>query len=141
LCYLFFMKKLITAVLLLAGTGAFAQQPDPSVIIPRPASQSIGQGTFTVTRQTPIIASNADAENVARLFNYFLEKKYGFTLKVLSKPAATNAIVLNVAPTNTAGKEGYRLDVSSHSVKISGDKGGVFYGCQSFLQLMQMMIL
>jgi len=62
------MKKLITAVLLLAGTGALAQQPDPSVIIPRPASQSIGQGTFTVTRQTPIIASNADAENVARLF-------------------------------------------------------------------------
>ena len=136
MCYLFFMKKLITAVLLLAGTGALAQQPDPSVIIPRPASQSIGQGTFTVTRQTPIIASNADAENVARLFNYFLEKKYGFTLKVLSKSAATNAIVLNVASVNTAGKEGYRLDVSSHSVKISGDKSGVFYGCQSFLQLM-----
>lgn len=129
------MKKLFTAILLLAGVNAFAQQPDPSLIIPRPASQVMGQGVFTITRQTPVIAENADAQNVARLFNYFLDKKYGFTLKVLSK-ATPNAILLKVTSTEAESKEGYRLDVSSHSVNISGDKGGAFYGCQSLLQLM-----
>lgn len=131
------MKKLITAILVLASVrNAFAQQPDQSTIIPRPASQSIGQGVFTVTRQTTIVAGNADAVNVAGLFNYFLDKKYGFTLKVSNKPTAANAIVLNVASAGAAGKDGYKLDVSSQSAKISGDKGGVFYGCQSLLQLM-----
>lgn len=113
---------------------AFAQQSDPSAIIPRPASQSIGQGFFVITRQTPIVAGD-DAAGVARLFNYFLYKKYGFTLKVIHK-LAPDAVILKVNMTNTAGKEGYRLDVSSHSANISGDKGGVFYGCQSLLQLM-----
>jgi hexosaminidase len=130
------MRKFVTAILLLASVRAFAQQPDPSVIIPRPVSQSIGQGVFTVTRQTPIVAGTVDAQSVARIFNYFLDKKYGFTLKVVDK-ATPNAIVLKVVSSGDAeGKEGYRLDASTHSVNISGDRGGVFYGCQSLLQLM-----
>ncbi|MGN6181009.1 MAG: beta-N-acetylhexosaminidase, partial [Mucilaginibacter sp.] len=130
------MKKLIITILSLASVcSAFAQQSNPSLIIPRPQSQIIGQGVFTITRQTPVVAGSTDARNVAKLFNYFLYKKYGFTLKVVTKPAP-NAIVLKVASTDAEGKEGYRLDVNSHSVNISGDKGGAIYGCQSLLQLM-----
>jgi len=129
------MRKFITTILLLASVKAFAQQSDPSLIIPRPASQTVGQGVFTLNRQTPIVANGTDAQNVARLFNYFLNKKYGFTLKIADK-AAANAIVLKVIADDAEGKEGYQLDVNNHSVRISGDKGGAFYGCQSLLQLM-----
>jgi hexosaminidase len=130
------MKKVIVTILSFTfACTAFAQQSDPSVIIPRPASQIAAQGVFSMTTQTPIIAGSTDAKNAAVLFNYFLRKKYGITLKVLDK-SVPNAIVLEETPANNEGKESYRLNVSNHSIKISGDKAGIFYGCQSLLQLM-----
>lgn len=129
------MKKSIITILLISCTYAvFGQQRDSVSIIPRPLSVKESPGTFFITKQTGLTATGAEAKSVARTFNYYLKKRYGFELKVYDK-AVANAINLNVEASGKSTKEGYGVKVSSKSVNITGDKSGVFYGCQSLLQL------
>ncbi|MES2276268.1 MAG: family 20 glycosylhydrolase [Bacteroidota bacterium] len=128
------MKNLITVALLVIFTGAAtAQQTDPVNIIPKPLSVVMGSGAFTITKTSKIQARGAEAIKVAGMLNYFLKKKYGFELKVTPQIIA-NSIALNIT-SPALDKETYQLNVTSHGVKITGDKSGVFYGVQSLLQL------
>jgi len=128
------MKKAFFMILLaVSARTAFAQVADSTMIIPRPASVQIEAGSFTINKQTKLVANTADAKKVADMFNYFLQKKYGFGLSVI--PGGVNdAIILKVSSDPKLPKEGYMLKVASHSVTITGDKAGVFYGVQSLLQ-------
>jgi len=128
------MKKTFFMIFLaLSGSTAFAQVTDQTMIIPRPASVQAEAGSFAINRQTKLVAHSAAAKEVAGMFNYFLQKKYGFGLNITSA-AANDAIVLNVATDAKLPNEGYELKVTGHGVNITGDKGGVFYGVQSLLQ-------
>jgi len=128
------MKKVFFMILpALSGSTAFAQVADSTMIIPRPASVQVAAGSFAISKQTKLVAHSADAKKIAGMFNYFLQKKYGFGLNV-TNVAANDAIVLNVSNDATLPKEGYLLKVTGNGVNITGDKGGVFYGVQSLLQ-------
>ena len=129
------MKKTLSIILLLlSGSIAFAQQTNEMSIIPKPASMEKGTGSFTITKHTSIIARGAGAEKVAGMFNYFLNKKYGFVLKI-NNTAITDAIVLNTALRIKLPDEAYQLNVTDHGINIAGERSGVFYGIQSLLQL------
>jgi hexosaminidase len=87
------MKKLFSITLLvLSVSAAFAQSGDSTMIIPKPASVEKGTGSFTISAQTKLIAPGVDAKKVADMFNYFLMKKCGFTLKVAS--AGSNEVMM-----------------------------------------------
>jgi len=130
------MKKRIIPVLclLLLNTISFAQQADEVSIIPKPASVEKSIGSFIISKRTNIVAKGADAEKVAGMFNYFLNKKYGFVLKV-NNTVTNGAIVLNTTSRVKLPDETYQLKVTNHSINISGERSGVFYGVQSLLQL------
>ena len=130
------MKKRIIPVLclLLLNSIAFAQQVNEISIIPKPASVEKGIGSFIISKRTNIVAKGADAEKVAGMFNYFLNKKYGFVLKI-NNTVTTDAIVLNTTSRVKLPDEAYQLKITNHSINISGECSGVFYGVQSLLQL------
>lgn len=128
-------KNILIAVMLLAATATFAQQTESTSIIPKPLSAQKGTGSFYITKQTTIVARSAAAKKVAEMFNYFMAKKYGFTLPV-SEQGSANAIVLNVLTDSKPAAEGYKLTVTKAKIEVAGTKAGVFYGVQSLLQLM-----
>jgi hexosaminidase len=131
------MKKRIIPVvcLLLLNSMAFAQRAEDAItIVPKPASIQKGIGSFMISKHTSIVAKGADAEKVAGMFNYFLNKKYGFILKI-NNAAITDAIILNTIPAVRLPDETYQLKVTGHSINIAGERSGVFYGVQSLLQL------
>jgi hexosaminidase len=129
------MKIYLSIILLiLLGHITFAQQTADVIIIPKPASVEKGIGSFIINKYTNIVARGTDAEKVAGMFNYFLNKKYGFVLKI-NNTVTKNVIVLNTTLLVKLSDEAYQLKVTDKSINISGERSGVFYGIQSLLQL------
>jgi hexosaminidase len=133
------MKKLFILIILNVFVQvATAQQANKILIIPKPDSVTLtGTGVFIINRHTKIVAQKAEAVKVAQLFNYFLQKQYGFSLNI-SRVACPDAIVLNVSPGAALTSEAYKLKANSNSINISGSRAGVFYGLQSLLQLINL---
>jgi len=71
------------------------------------------------------------------LLNDQLEKRYGFRLKVTTKEAGKNAIVLNYERMDKPLPGAYTLQADVNGIYIAGDNAtGVFYGTQTLLQLL-----
>jgi hexosaminidase len=108
-------------------------------IIPQPRSVEIREGFFTLEENTivffndPQLKSLADytVANIKTLNNIALQAKY-------QKPGlpVQKSISLILDTQLKTAKEGYILSVSSGEIAIkSGTSQGLFYGVQSFLQL------
>jgi hexosaminidase len=130
------MKFSLSVILLiLSGSMAFAQQTEDAIsIIPKPVSVEKDAGSFIITKQTGIVAKDANAQKVAAMFNYFFNKRYGFVLPI-TNGRSNDVIVLNTMNDIKLRDEAYQLKVTAHSISISGERSGVFYGVQSLLQL------
>ena len=129
------MKNFLPLVLLVFfGSMANAQLANDVTIIPKPTAVQMGTGTFKIGKNTRITAKGDDAKKVAGLFNYFLNKKYGFVLKV-GNNTTPGAIVLDTSPTSKFLPESYQLKITNNGINISGERSGVFYGVQSLLQM------
>lgn len=128
-------KNLFLFFLILIGGNTFAQQANEVNIVPKPTFAEKGVGQFVIDQRTSIVAKESDAQKVAVIFNYFLKKQYGFTLKI-NNAAAGSAIVLNTSSAKLPN-ESYQLKVTNKGVNIQGSRAGVFYGVQSLLQLIQ----
>lgn len=128
-------KNLFLFFLILIGGNTFAQQANEVNIVPKPTLAEKGVGQFVIDQRTSIVAKESDAQKVAAIFNYFLKKQYGFTLKI-NNAAAGSAIVLNTSSAKLPN-ESYQLKVTNKGVNIQGSRAGVFYGVQSLLQLIQ----
>ncbi|MBC8032907.1 MAG: beta-N-acetylhexosaminidase [Chitinophagaceae bacterium] len=113
-----------------------AQEPD---IIPRPVEiKSPAQpGKFMITTSTSIVLQGAGLEQSADFLKDYLRTYHGVNLSVVKNAKTKNAILLNYERTNKAIPGGYKLEVKSGSIKISGDnEEGVFYGIQTLIQLL-----
>lgn len=108
-------------------------------ILPEPVSVTPREGVFTLNNHAVIqtVSFDNSADNVADFLISAL-KATGFTFT--KDPNATHPVFkLSILSTVDAelGKEGYRLSVSSSGVKIEANEAaGLFYGVQSFLQLL-----
>ncbi|NOW96493.1 beta-N-acetylhexosaminidase [Mucilaginibacter sp. SG564] len=129
-------KNLFLFFLILIGRTAFAQQATKVTIVPKPAFVEKGVGLFVIDQYTSVVAKEPDAQKVAAIFNYFLKKQYGFTLRT-NNVALANTIVLNTSSPAKSSNESYQLKVTNKGVNIQGSRAGVFYGAQSLLQLIQ----
>jgi hexosaminidase len=129
----------IPLALLLAGAAPLAAQTATDVaIIPRPASVSVGRGTFQMTARTALWADREDSA-VARRFAQDVAPATGFDLRVrVGAPTSGNRIVFIRAPRDTSlGPEGYRLSVTPSVITItSAAPAGAFYAAQSLRQLL-----
>lgn len=100
-------------------------------LLPRPVQQKPGGGRFTITAATTLSFAPG-LESVAAWLQGAVRPATGFSLMADGEPGD---ISLLLDP--GLGGEEYVLDASPGRVEVrGGDAAGVFYGCQSLLQLL-----
>lgn len=130
----------LSLILFLSSCGPKAQPPVVS-IIPKPVSLTKDQGSFVISPATTIVLAAKNLQPSSRFFNHYLDKYYGFSLKVRTMPdtagiPADNRIVLDTGAAHPVSGA-YRLASAPRGVRISGhDPAGVFYGIQTLIQLL-----
>ncbi len=127
------MKTKLLAISFLFTVSVQAQEIN---IIPKPSKLETQPGNFTVTANTPIVLLGTGLEKSAGFLNDYLQKFYGFQLKISKGSSAKNAIVLGYEKMNHTIPGAYKMYINSKGVQIAGDNAtGAFYGVQSLIQL------
>lgn len=114
--------------------AGWSGNPSPA-LIPVPQEIKTGNSAFELTGRTAI---GCDGQNealvgIARYLNEKIAPATGFTLPVKEK----GAIRFELTGDDSLGKEGYRLNVNPSGVNITASApAGIFYGVQTFLQLL-----
>lgn len=103
-------------------------------VIPKTADAKHQNQSFTFSKQTPIFTTNSNALSEISSFNYFMQTYYGFQLPVTqNKPEVPN---IEIIFSNDFKAEAYQMEMNSQSIKIKGQKSGIFYGLISLLQML-----
>lgn len=128
------IKRLVFAAaataMLIAAPGAAASD---IAIIPAPRSLEQTQGNFTLT-SAATIGYGKDLKEYADYLADIFDRSTGW--EIPAKPGK-GTITLAVDPSKVKAAEGYTLSITPKGVSITGaDKGGLFYGIQTFLQLL-----
>lgn len=111
-------------------------------IIPKPAKLKVYRGTFTLSDSTRILAEsgNGQAVYVGQYMAQRIEKASGYKLPISSTTGSKmipGAILLTTAGADKGlGDEGYTLESNKNGVIIRGRPAGLFYGVQTFFQLL-----
>lgn len=131
------LRKIIILLVLLKTTGAFAQNPDPNAgIIPAPLSVKKLPGEFVFSDRTMMQADTLGNKAVLFLADYLLtERKFKNPVSTHNRTSNTG-IVLTAKGTEGLPADGYRLTISPNQVIIAGKGVGLFYGIQTFIQLL-----
>lgn len=136
------MRNFFAAILLalFLTTIQFAQSNEIN-IIPKPASITPANGSFTLNRNTVIVAKERDNRRSAEILVSQL-RAVGLQPKIVSKPPLQNYI--QFLPPNLAIQHGaipraqsfYGLQVEPTCVRIEGFDRGQFYGIQTLMQML-----
>ncbi len=125
----------LAACLLLSATcdasGGTAILPIPSSLTPR-------EGFFECRTDT-VILTDAESRKTAELLSWYLREPTGYDFPLeKGSEARDNAIQLRIDRSlDRLGQDGYRLEAGPHRVIIrSSTAAGLFYGVQSFRQLL-----
>ncbi|PKP21394.1 MAG: beta-N-acetylhexosaminidase [Bacteroidetes bacterium HGW-Bacteroidetes-21] len=103
-------------------------------IIPEPYTVLLQEGNFSFSPRT-IVSFNAEvlADEVV-VFNDFLIKYYGISLKTYSKVPPPNAVYLKLD--KSLQGEAYQLEIKSTQILITGTETGIFRGLMTLFQLL-----
>jgi len=129
-------------ICILSGLLSYKSSPRPDIkIIPQPARLTNLEGTFTLNSGTKILINNKSEEmrNIASFLCQHLEMFYGIKNEAVSYSltAHRRSIFIKLDPSLSAGKEGYRLCVTSKGIILEASApNGLFYGIQTIIQLM-----
>lgn len=111
-------------------------------IIPNPVQIEPLNESFSLTSDVRIVYNDTQDEikNIAKRFSEKVKDITGFSLKTDSSSTEhNNSICLELLnkQNNSIGDEGYSLEIRPSMIHISANKpAGIFYGVQSFLQLL-----
>lgn len=133
LCIMIRQTLLLSCLSLLSPLASAS----PPGIIPVPSSikEATGPG-FEIQTGTSLVATGAEATEVANLLAAQLRKSTGFALPVAASGKGI-AFQLDPALAPTLGKEGYSLESGPSGVRIAAaTRAGLFYGSQTLLQLL-----
>lgn len=101
-------------------------------IIPQPQKVEMGEGVFEL-RDGAVIAADSASKEAAQWLGQQLEKSTGFKI---NEGLPSHAQIRLEVVKGKMGHEAYALKVEKDVIRIvGGGKTGVFYGCQSLLQL------
>ncbi len=133
------MKQLMSFLLFTILSLQVFSQAEVS-IIPEPVYMVKTAGSYTLPKN--IIVETGSSEEVRAIAEKLvsqLKKSTGYSANITSSKNAVGSIrlMLNSTADKTLGKEGYSLVVNPSSVTIKANEpAGIFYGVQSFLQLL-----
>lgn len=103
-------------------------------IIPQPIHLEQNAGSFKLTPQT-VISYDKGLKEQAEYLQEILSQSTGWDFQLV-EGVRKKGISLTLNPERVKRQEGYRLDVTSNGATLCGnDKGGLFYGIQTLLQL------
>ena len=111
----------------------------PLPLVPQPAKVERGQGAFRLKADTRIVVDtgDADARNVGEQLAARLKQGAGLDLKIEGTVVAPAIVLTRKYAKQALGTEGYVLTVMPEGVVIAAPQGaGLFYGMQTFLQLL-----
>ena len=131
------MKQIILSLFAFSiFLSAFAQENIS--IIPEPVKLVKNQGRFILPANITISApENADLKTALADLNERLTVPTGYRATTTNAGSATIKINLNKTADQEIGNEGYKLIVTPKQVTITANQSaGIFYGVQSFLQLL-----
>lgn len=130
------MKRFIITILLLAFAELSFGAENLPAIIPLPRKVVCkGKIAFTLTESTRILLPRNDKvlRRTAEIFVQTIAREQNLMLKIREKDSGE--IRLTVDP--QLAEEAYRLDITASGIDIrGGSSAGVFYGLQSFRQLL-----
>ncbi|MFT3904550.1 MAG: family 20 glycosylhydrolase [Niabella sp.] len=123
----------ITLIILAICLSAISRAQQVN-IIPRPVEMAINEGVFTINGNSGLVYSK-NVERPAKLLANRVGELSGFDL--FRKTNTGNKIRLQLNPALVTEDEGYRLNVTTKEILITGhDEKGVFFGVQSLIQLL-----
>lgn len=103
-------------------------------IIPTPQSLVQQDGFFRLNSHTAITAGSPEAKTIAEFFAAKMRTSTGLDIQVAEKG---NILLSLDSSLDVPNDEGYSLEVSKEAVKVvAKTTQGLFYGMQSFLQLL-----
>ncbi len=138
---LFFLFSAMMYIFTACGDGT-ANQPVKEYnkginIIPKPQSLVLNEGSFRLNEKTCFYASTPEANTVASFFAAKMKNSTGYPISVSDNESAKNTISLLIDASLDVNDEGYTLDVTPSAVVVKAKTTqGLFYGMQSFLQLL-----
>ncbi|MDR3141051.1 MAG: family 20 glycosylhydrolase [Tannerellaceae bacterium] len=105
-------------------------------VIPAPLSLVQNEGVFTLDKNTAIYASTPEAKTIAGYFAARMSPATGYRFSIGEKEVSEGvSLVIDNLP--DVNDEGYTLDITPGLVAIKArTPAGIFYGMQSFLQLL-----
>ena len=104
-------------------------------IIPTPVSLEQAEGNFSLSKNMKIAASTPEAKTVAEYFAGQMNLATGYDIKVGDDAIGGMELIIDEAL--GVNDEGYMLDVTPHSDVVKAKTAqGLFYGMQSFMQLL-----
>lgn len=132
------IKKMKTILVTGALLGISAcNQPVSTVgvqIIPQPIEVQQTRGAFLLTQESVIQVKDREAKTIADFFAQKMKQSTGYNIEVSSEKGNIELILDSQAVKEA---EGYHLIVSLDHVKVvAAQKEGLFYGMQSFMQLL-----
>ena len=102
-------------------------------IIPKPLSLEVGNGSFKLKDGMSVHAAGQEEKTVAEYFISKINRSTGFDIQVREN----GCIRLELDASATMDDEGYTLNVTPESVVVKAKTAqGLFYGMQSFMQLL-----
>lgn len=122
-----------------SGEVPVVQLPTTDVrVIPKPISVKRFEGSFTISGETKLVASDDSAKRAAALLNDELTLSHQIALQGAESPDAAGSIVLKIRPSEKADTdESYDLKVSSERIELVGTEKGLFHAVQTLLQLIE----
>lgn len=116
-----------------SATGEVKPYNEGINIIPMPQSLVQQDGFFKLSSGTKFGVTSPEAKTIAEFFAAKMSQSTGYQITV----AEQGNITLTLNPELEVNDEGYTLDVTSNSVQIAAKTAqGLFYGMQSFMQLL-----
>lgn len=126
------MRKIICAIFLVCFFTAM--HAEGISVIPKPLHMEQREGCFNLTERT-VISYEAGLKDQAEYLSKILSNSTGWDFQ-LKEGKSKGGIRLAMNDAGSLKPEGYQLEVSPREIIVNGkDKGGVFYGIQTLLQL------
>lgn len=135
------MKNLLYAFLILFCSLRLVAADSTISIIPMPVQYSVMPGSYSLGNNITI-STNAENSFVAGYLERILESATGKPVTIRTAPGGDISFNLLQTKDQVLGKEGYKLSVTNAGVSIHANSpAGIFYGVQSFLQILPPEIL
>ena len=129
--------KFIPSLLFLLSINMLHAQNSSLNLIPQPVEVKQNTGSFTLTKSVTVGFNTPEGLDIAQMLVQKINVATGFGIKAVQGKKATIQLNINAVPDQQLGKEGYTLASTSKCVTITANQtAGLFYGMQTFLQLL-----